>query len=334
MLAIFTYKHLQTLTNISYKVLNTHADIIQPGKNGPGLHQDVTNTPDSPGTRNDQEQDCTRMLQGILQSIHLLSHIAHEITRIGPLACYSQWTMETAIGNLGEEIRQDYNPFANISQCGIIRAQTNAIKSMMPNLALKDKEKPPQCSVDLGQGYILLRACDTIPREVSSQEAEAILNLWLEEKWPNRDGWAKQKTITRWAGLHLPNGQKVRSAWGEKRLRRSPKRTTIVKTIGECKYFFQLKFGDNILYTLAVLSIFSPPDLQLLKESHHTIYSCHYQGDDELVACNVNCIKSLVAMVPYFKVIPETGEITIPTTEHFLVEKPHLELTYFRQSED
>ncbi|KAM6501743.1 hypothetical protein JOM56_001720 [Amanita muscaria] len=66
MLAIFTYKHLQTLTNISYKVLNTHADIIQPGKNGPGLHQDVTNTPDSPGTRNDQEQDCTRMLQGIL----------------------------------------------------------------------------------------------------------------------------------------------------------------------------------------------------------------------------------------------------------------------------
>ncbi|KIL55214.1 hypothetical protein M378DRAFT_18136 [Amanita muscaria Koide BX008] len=35
-------------------------------RNGPGLHQDVTNTPDSPGTRNDQEQDCTRMLQGIL----------------------------------------------------------------------------------------------------------------------------------------------------------------------------------------------------------------------------------------------------------------------------
>jgi hypothetical protein len=32
MLPNFTYKHPQTLTNISYKVPNTHADIIQPGK--------------------------------------------------------------------------------------------------------------------------------------------------------------------------------------------------------------------------------------------------------------------------------------------------------------
>ena len=42
----------------------------------------------------------------------------------------------------------------------------------------------------------------------------------------------------------------------------------------------------------------------------------------------------LVAMVPYFKLVPATGEINLSPTEHFLVEKPYLELTYFRQSDD
>src|SRR5258708_5484740 len=57
---------------------NTDADIIQPGKyqkyasehifcmtrNGPGLHQDVTKTPHSPGTRTYKDQEFTRMLPG------------------------------------------------------------------------------------------------------------------------------------------------------------------------------------------------------------------------------------------------------------------------------
>ena len=40
----------------------------------------------------------------IQQSIHLLTHIASETVQVGPLACYAQWTLETAIGNLGREI--------------------------------------------------------------------------------------------------------------------------------------------------------------------------------------------------------------------------------------
>jgi hypothetical protein len=52
----------------------------------------------------------------IRQSIHLLTHIASETIRVGPLSCYSQWTIETAIGNLGDEIRQDRDPYANIAQ--------------------------------------------------------------------------------------------------------------------------------------------------------------------------------------------------------------------------
>ncbi|KAF8228365.1 hypothetical protein L208DRAFT_1291898 [Tricholoma matsutake] len=44
-------------------------------------------------------------------SIHLLTHIAPETVQAGPPACYAQWTMETAIGNLGREIRQDKDFF-------------------------------------------------------------------------------------------------------------------------------------------------------------------------------------------------------------------------------
>jgi hypothetical protein len=43
----------------------------------------------------------------VRQSVHLLTHIRPETLHTGPLACYAQWTLETTIGNLGREIRQD-----------------------------------------------------------------------------------------------------------------------------------------------------------------------------------------------------------------------------------
>lgn len=81
--------------------------------------------------------------------------------------------------------------------------------------------------------------------------------------------------------------------------------------------FFQLSF-DKIIHTVVVISKFSPPDMQLLQESHYMIYTCHYQSDSTLVACNINCIKMLVAMVPYFKVVPVSGEINLLPMEHLL----------------
>ncbi|KIJ95011.1 hypothetical protein K443DRAFT_109498 [Laccaria amethystina LaAM-08-1] len=73
------------------------------------------------------------------QSIHALLHLASEVTRVGPPICSSQWTMERTIGNLGEEIRQPSNPFANLSQRGLLRCQVNALTAMVPEL------KPSGC---------------------------------------------------------------------------------------------------------------------------------------------------------------------------------------------
>ena len=73
----------------------------------------------------------------VRQSVHLLTHIAPETLRAGPLACYAQWTLETAIGNLGQEIRQDRDLFANLSQRATLRAQINSIRARFPGVQLE-----------------------------------------------------------------------------------------------------------------------------------------------------------------------------------------------------
>jgi hypothetical protein len=49
-------------------------------------------------------QRCPEQIHFLRHSIHLLIHIGPETVHAGPLGCYAQWTMETAIGNLGDEI--------------------------------------------------------------------------------------------------------------------------------------------------------------------------------------------------------------------------------------
>lgn len=91
------------------------------------------------------------------------------------------------------------------------------------------------------------------------------------------------------------------------------------------QYYFRLAFGEEV-HGLALISVFSPPDLQLLRESFQTVYKCHYQGEDALLAIDIKQIESVVAMIPYYKVTPD-GELQIPGTEYFLMEKIGLDIT-------
>lgn len=145
------------------------------------------------------------------QSIHALLHLAPEVTRIGPPICSSQWTMERTIGNLGEEIRQPSNPYANLSQRGLLRCQVNALKAMIPDL---DPPPPalPRGAIDLGQAYALLRAQDRYARLMRPQEADALLR-YLGGVTAGSGNWCPK--VTRWARLQLPNGQVARSRWKE-----------------------------------------------------------------------------------------------------------------------
>ena len=134
-----------------------------------------------------------------------------------------------AIGYLGAEIRHDHNPYANIAQRGILRAQLNSILAMFPHLKLhKDpNDSFPQGAKDLGQGYVLLRACQKTAKPVKEPEANAITRYWEENGWPNLDDWPQD--IKRWARLRLPNGQIVRSRWYECQSSRGLRKTTCIK---------------------------------------------------------------------------------------------------------
>jgi hypothetical protein len=116
---------------------------------------------------------------------------------------------------LGEEIKQHSNPFANLAQRGLRRAQTNALKAMVPDL--QPTENPfPRSSIDLGDSYVLLRAMDNVSRPVRLPEATAIRAYLQTHGIIALADHPGDIYVTRWARLRLPNGQISRSAWKEK----------------------------------------------------------------------------------------------------------------------
>jgi hypothetical protein len=81
--------------------------------------------------------------------------------------------MERTIGNLGQEIKQPSNPYANLSECGLQRSRVNALKALMPSL---ENEKPTlsQGALDLGNGYALLRAQECTAHAVDTLSEQLI----------------------------------------------------------------------------------------------------------------------------------------------------------------
>ncbi|KAH9026426.1 hypothetical protein EDB85DRAFT_1868956, partial [Lactarius pseudohatsudake] len=113
---------------------------------------------------------------------------------IGPLACYAQWTLETAIGNLGQEIHQDCDLFANLTQQAI-RFKVGSVKRLSHSV----------CTHEFGCGYIFLPCCKELPLPLTEDEHTTFKIYWREQGWLNVDLWPN--TVCRWVKLRLPNGQ-------------------------------------------------------------------------------------------------------------------------------
>ena len=157
----------------------------------------------------------TTRLHFVRQSIHTLTHLGPEVVCVGPLGCHSQWTLERTIGNLGEEIKQHSNPYANLSERGVRRCQDNALMAMAPILDNSIKSKP-RGSQDIGNGYMLLRKKDRYDYKLNSSELYAI-TVYLSDTMgriveASDLGISK---IKRWARVSLPVGQIARSRWKE-----------------------------------------------------------------------------------------------------------------------
>lgn len=153
--------------------------------------------------------------------LHSLVHLPREVIRLGPPLCSSQWTLERTIGNLGEEIKQHSNPFANLSQRGIRRARVNALKAMIPGVDTErsDEGNLPRGSKDLGDGFVLLRARESDPRPLRDCEADALC------EYLGTLSLGHEVLVRRWAKLRIPTGQNCYSAWKEKQKPLEKRRT-------------------------------------------------------------------------------------------------------------
>ncbi|KAG1766975.1 hypothetical protein EDD22DRAFT_773620 [Suillus occidentalis] len=114
--------------------------------------------------------------------------------------------MERTIGNLGQEIRQLSRPYANLSREGVRRCKVNTLLSIMPDLDEPPKGLP-EGSIDLGDGFALLRKRDRYMFSPDGAAAQAMRNFIGDGRELPR--------IKRWARLLLPNKQIARSAWRE-----------------------------------------------------------------------------------------------------------------------
>ena len=137
--------------------------------------------------------------------LHTILHIGPEVIRIGPGAYISQYTMERAIGDLGQQIRQPSNPYANLCQNALLLCQANALKSMFPELDNNANIPLPKYSHDNNDGYIFLTPREKRPTKLHGLERRAI------------EAKLQISTIRRWGRLRLPNGQVARSLFCEGR---------------------------------------------------------------------------------------------------------------------
>jgi hypothetical protein len=74
--------------------------------------------------------------------------------------------MERTIGDLGREIRQPSNPFANLAQRALRCSQVNTLKNMYPELDPMATLCLPKFSQDLENSCVLLHPRDRLPTAI------------------------------------------------------------------------------------------------------------------------------------------------------------------------
>ena len=107
--------------------------------------------------------------------------------------------MEHTIGDLGQEIQQPSNPFANLAWCALRCLQVNALKSIYPDLDPKAGSHLPKSLMDLGNGYIMLWPRDKYPAQIPEPAADILSQV------------ANLLKIRQWGRVCLPDSQVAQS---------------------------------------------------------------------------------------------------------------------------
>ncbi|KAF8156737.1 hypothetical protein B0H34DRAFT_798121 [Crassisporium funariophilum] len=227
--------------------------------------------------------------------------------------------MERAIGDLGQQIRQPSNPYANLCQIALRRAQTNALKSICPEL--DDTADIPLLlySHDNGDGYIFL-----VPRQKRPTPLEGAERDMIQAEF-------QMSILRKWGRLRLPNGQIARSVFSEGR--RMAPNTRVTRNLklsldgkvefGEAQFYFQLvdPNNDDKFIPYALVSVYGPPEADMLEQSSRTLWACSHTGSEGFRSIPVSSIVSVISMQPLPR---RPGD---PENLWFVVEKPGLDDT-------
>ena len=87
------------------------------------------------------------------------------------------------------------------------------------------------------------------------------------------------------------------------------------------QFFFLIENEIGNLEAFALVSVYGPPDADLLEESYHTLHACTYQGQDNLKVVKISDILSVISMQP----LPLIGDEQ--ENRWFVVEKSGLDDT-------
>ncbi|KAM6489862.1 hypothetical protein JOM56_014674 [Amanita muscaria] len=125
-------------------------------RNGPGLHQDVTKTPHSPGTRTYKDQEFTRMLPGCYKecrscdtwSVHSLDRLKYAIVPFPPTITTKLPNPHALWGRSYDHSRRRLNPILDSYVLGVI-SKKDLKKKKSTDSSL---HSPPHATSRGGQG--------------------------------------------------------------------------------------------------------------------------------------------------------------------------------------
>lgn len=283
-------------------------------------------------------------LDWVCHSVHAVSHLAPDTLVTGPGPYKNQWPLERMIG-----------VYANLLQCAINSAQIKTARAIIHALSCNPWDQLPRGAMNIGSGYILLRAKNDL-HDILPCESAAI-----EAATDSRPG-----AVTRWARVQLPNGQIARSRWKEalkpvEKLRTSCnvqvfsvflvflpqhlishhglqiRNTDDSISYAEVLYFFQLNV-NSAERTYAMGCMYGAADGDLPRISHGAFYLVTKPADITCtVVRNVCQLLSVVAIAPHCiqrytlsRKLRRYGDRSVEAWTYeerwFLVEKPGLKI--------
>ena len=63
-------------------------------------------------------------------------------------------------------------------------------------------------------------------------------------------------------------------------------------------FYFLIEDANEKLVPYALVSMYGPPNSDMLEDSYHTLFACPYEGDSALQVISVSSILSVVSMQP------------------------------------